>query len=102
MTLLAAPILVRYAVPEDKYVGRNVLAGSVVRLSEKGAEIRSFVSVPLLSNPKIWMPELEAGAGPGELYAKVVEESPTSGAGFIVRFTAMAPEMMQYVRGRLA
>ena len=102
MTLLAAPIPVRYAVLEDKYVGRNVLDGSVVRLSEKGAEIRSSAPVPLFGNLKIWMPEIEAGAGPSELYAKVVEESPTSGAGFIVRFTAMAPEMVQYVRGRLA
>ena len=102
MTLLVAPILVRYAVLEDKYVGRHVLDGSVVRLSEKGAEIRSSAPVPLLGNLKIWMPESEAGAGPGEIYAKVVEESPTSGSGFIVRFTAMAPEMVQYVRSRLA
>jgi hypothetical protein len=29
----------RYAVLEDKYAGRNVLDGSVERLSEKGAEI---------------------------------------------------------------
>ena len=101
MTRLAAPLPVRYAVLEDKYVGRNVLDGSVVRLSEKGAEIRVSAPVPLLGNLKIWIPELEAGAGPGELYAKVVEASPTSGSGFIVRFTAMAPEMVQYIRGRL-
>jgi adenylate cyclase len=102
MTLLAAPIPVRYAVLEDKYVGRHVLDGSVVRLSEKGAEIRSSAPVPLLGNLKIWIPEIEAGAGPGEIYAKVVEESLTSGSGFIVRFTAMAPEMAQYVRDQLA
>ena len=102
MTLLVAPIPVRYAVLEDKYVGRQVLDGSVVRLSEKGAEIRPAAPVPLLSNLKIWMPEVAAGTGPGELYAKVVEASPTSGSGFIVRFTALAPEMTQYVRSRLA
>jgi adenylate cyclase len=96
-TLLVAPIPVRYAVLEDKYVGRNVLDGSVVRLSETGAEIQSSAPVPLLCNLKIWIPEIEAGAGPGEIYAKVVEESPTSEAGFIVRFTAMAPEITQYI-----
>jgi hypothetical protein len=48
------------------------------------------------------MPEIEVGAGPGELYAKVVEAAPTSGSGFIVRFTAMAPEMTQYLRSWLA
>ena len=68
MTLLAAPIPVRYAVLEDKYVGRQVLDGSIVRLSETGAESRSAAPVPLLGNLKIWMPESEAGAGPGELY----------------------------------
>jgi adenylate cyclase len=102
MTLLTTPIPIRYAVLEDKYVGPQVLDGSVVRLSEKGAEIRSSAPVPLLGNLKIWMPEIEVGAGPGELYAKVVEASPTSGSVFIVRFTAMAPEMTQYIRSRLA
>jgi PAS domain S-box-containing protein len=102
MTLLAAPIPVRYAVLEGKYVGRDVLEGNVVCLSEKGAEIRSSALVPLLGNLKIWMPAIEAGESLGEIYAKVVEESLTSGSGFIVRFTAMAPEMMQYIRSQSA
>jgi adenylate cyclase len=102
MTPLAAPLPVRYAVLEGKYVGRDVLDGSIVRLSEKGAEIQSSAPVPLLGNLKIWMPEVEVGTGPGELYAKVVEEAPASGSGFIVRFTAMTPEMTQYLRSWLA
>jgi hypothetical protein len=41
------------------------------------------------------------GDGPGELYAKVVDEPLEDGAGFVVRFTAMAPELARYVHGRL-
>jgi hypothetical protein len=78
-----------------------VLDGSVVRLSEKGAEIQSVVPPSLLSNLKIWISEIEEDAGPGELYAKVVEASPTSSSGFVVRFTAMAPETTRYLRSRL-
>src|SRR5262249_61421794 len=39
MIPLEVPIAVRYAVLEGKHVGRDVLDGSIVRLSEKGAEI---------------------------------------------------------------
>jgi hypothetical protein len=63
---------------------------------------RSTVVPPaLLSNLKIWISEIEEDAGPGELYAKVVEASPTSSSGFVVRFTAMAPETTRYLRSRL-
>ena len=101
MILLAAPIPVRYAVLADKHVGRNVVDGSVVRLSEKNAEIRSSAPVPLLSNVKIWIPEIEASASPGELYAKVVEAAATDRSGFIVRFTAIAPDITKYLQHRL-
>ena len=100
MTLLAAPLPVRYAVLDDKDVGRHVLEGCVVRLAETGAEIQSSVPVPLLSTLKLWMPAIAVGAGPSELAATVVDASPTSGSGVIVRFTALAPAMVQDIRGR--
>jgi PAS domain S-box-containing protein len=109
MILLAAPIPIRYAVLEGKHVGRAVHDGSIVRLSEKGAEIHApkgaeidaSAPPPPYSNVKIWIPEVEVGDGPGELYAKVVDEPLEDGAGFVVRFTAMAPELARYVHGRL-
>jgi adenylate cyclase len=100
MVDLAKEIPIRYAVLEEKHVGRNMVDASFVRLSVKGAEVRSAVSVPLLSNLKIWMPEIEAGAPPLELYAKVVEEVRVAGAGFTVRFTSMTPEVREYL-GRM-
>ncbi len=79
-------------------MGRSMLDASFVRLSVKGAEVRSPVLVPPLSNLKIWIPEIEAGALPAELYAKVVEGTPVVGTGFTVRFTSMAPEVVEHLR----
>ena len=98
MVGLAREIPIRYAVLEEKHVGRTMLDASFVRLSVKGAEVRSAVLVPLLSNLKIWIPEIEAGAPPVELYAKVVEGTPVAGTGFTVRFTSMAPEVAERLR----
>jgi len=50
---------------------------------------------------KIWIPEIEASASPGELYAKVVEAAATDRSGFIVRFTAIAPDITKYLQHRL-
>jgi adenylate cyclase len=98
MVGLVKEIPIRYAVLEEKHVGRSMLDASFVRLSVKGAEVQSAVLVPLLSNLKIWIPEIEAGAPPVELYAKVVEGTPVAGTGFIVRFTSMAPEVAEHLR----
>jgi adenylate cyclase len=94
---LAEAIPIRYAVLEDKHVGQSVLDASFVRLSVKGAAVRSAVPVPPLSNVKIWIAGLEAGAPAHELYAKVVEGG---GTEFTVRFTSLAPEVGAYL-GRM-
>jgi len=101
MVALAAEIPIRYAVLEEKHVGRSVMDARIMRLSLKGAEVRSSAAVPPLSNVKIWMPGPEAGAEPSELYAKVVDGIPAGGTGFVVRFTAMAPEVTELLRRRL-
>jgi PAS domain S-box-containing protein len=98
MVGLAKEIPIRYTVLEEKHVGRTILDASFVRLSVKGAEVRSGVLVPPLSNLKIWIPEIEAGAPPVELYAKVVEGIPVIGTGFTVRFTSIAPEVVEHLR----
>jgi adenylate cyclase len=98
MVALASEIPIRYAVLEEKHVGRSMLDASFVRLSVKAAEVRSAVLVPPLSNLKIWIPEIEVGAPPFELYAKVLEGTPVVGTGFTVRFTSMAPEVAEHLR----
>jgi hypothetical protein len=44
MVGLAKDIPIHYAVLEEKHVGRSMLDGSFVRLSVKGAEVRSRAS----------------------------------------------------------
>jgi PAS domain S-box-containing protein len=101
MVALPAEIPIRYAVLEEKHVGRSVMEASIVRLSLKGAEVRSEAAVPPLSNLKIWIPDADAGTDAAELYAKVVEGTPGGAPGFVVRFTAMAPEVTELLRRRL-
>ncbi len=95
---LLREIPIRYAVLEEKHVGRSVIDASFVRLSVKGAEVRSSTPVPSLRNVKIWIPEIEAGSSPVELYAKVVEGTPVGETGFTVRFTSMTPEVAEHLR----
>jgi PAS domain S-box-containing protein len=94
MIVLAAALPIRFAVLEEKHVGQSTLEASITRLSVKGADIRSDSAVPPLSNLKIWIPRIVGEAGePAEIYAKVVAGTPEAGAGFAVRFTAMAPDV---------
>jgi hypothetical protein len=73
-----------------------------VRLSAKGAEVRADAAPPPpLSNLKIWITGLTVGAEGAELYAKVVEGAPAVGAGFVVRFTSVAPEVTAELRKRV-
>jgi len=98
LVALAKEIPIRYAVLEEKHVGRSTRDASFVRLSVKGAEVRSAVPVPSLSNLKIWIPDIEVGAAPVELYAKVVEGTPVVAIGFTVRFTSLAPDVAEHLR----
>jgi len=98
LVALAKEIPIRYAVLEEKHVGRSTRDASFVRLSVKGAEVRSAVPVPSLSNLKIWIPDIEVGAAPVELYAKVVEGTPVVATGFTVRFTSLAPDVAEHLR----
>jgi PAS domain S-box-containing protein len=103
LTLLAAEIPVRYAVLEGKVVGSDVFEGGFVALSPRCGEIRSTAPVPAMSNVKIWVTEHELAEGgePAEIYAKVLETPATSGPGFVIRFTTMAPDLAERLHRRL-
>jgi hypothetical protein len=99
MTALATPIPVRYALLEGKHVGGEALHGQLVRLSEKGAELRPAAPLPLLGNLKMWIDDVRGDLAAGELYAKVVEQS-RGGPAVILRFTSMTPEVRSHLAGR--
>jgi adenylate cyclase len=84
---------ITFALLEGKHIGESRLEGNLVQLSQRGAEVRSPVSMPPLSNLKVqlaaeWQPE----GSDGEFYAKVTHGSNGS-ANFYIRFTSMSPEI---------
>ena len=89
---LETPIALRYTVLEEKHVGRTVFTGHAVRLSTTGMEIRTAHALPALSNVKMWLMDSNGEALPGALYGKVSGPPPGPAAGFVVRFTSVAPE----------
>lgn len=92
-------IPVRFAVLEEKHVGRSVFPGRLLRLSRRGAEIAAAQAVEPLSNVKIWLLDERGADRAGELYAKVVGDI---AGGFRVRFTSVAPEVSAEIEERLA
>ncbi len=65
----------------------------------QGAEVRSAIPVPPLSNVKLWI--LDPEAAPGELYAKVVERAAVED-GFTIRFTSVGAHVARYLERRTA
>jgi PAS domain S-box-containing protein len=100
MIALAEAIPIRFAVLQDKHVGQRVLAAGLTRMSATGAEIRTETAVPPLSNVKIWVPDIDAGGEPAEIYAKVVRGEPADGPGFVVRFTAVTFQVVEELQRR--
>jgi PAS domain S-box-containing protein len=100
MVALAETVPIRFAVLQDKHVGQSVLAAGLTRLSATGAEIRAETTVAPLSNVKIWIADVGDGGEPVEIYAKVVQGQPMEGLGFVVRFTAVTPEVVAALQRR--
>jgi PAS domain S-box-containing protein len=101
LTALTAAIPVRFAVLEEKHVGRTVLEGRIVRLSRRGAEIATPTPAEPLSNVKVWLLDAGGEPRPGDLYAKVVDGNAGSG-GFRVRFTSVTPELSAEIEAALS
>ncbi len=93
MLALKEPIPVKYNLLEGKHIVGEAIAGSVVSLSEIGAEICSAEKIAPLSNIKIlMMPKDEINLSP-ELYAKVTAKVAETENGFFIRFTAVPPDV---------
>ena len=99
---LTAEIEIRYTVLEEKFAGRTVLEGHLVKLSTREAEVFSEHPVPPLSNLKIQVIDTEGRVVPGDLYGKVVGQPEDDHTRFYLRFTSMPSEIATFVRGLLA
>jgi class 3 adenylate cyclase len=99
---LPEAIPLRYTLLEGAHLGGTVFVGSAVKLSDKGAEVRSRHPVALWNNLKIQLTDSNGTTLPGELYGKVVGKLAGGSPGFALRFTSIPPEIAAFLQRRLA
>jgi adenylate cyclase len=95
---LPQEIPLRYSVLAGKHASGLVFTGSIVKLSEKAAEIRSDHPVAPLSDLKMQLIERDDREIPGDLYGKVMGDSTECGTGFIVHFTSIPPQLVLFLQ----
>ena len=93
---LARKIPIRYTVLEGKHVGRERLQGLVVRLSKKSAEIALDKPVNLLTNLKMNLGDVDDEFPANDFYGKVIKRLGKRGHTYMIRFTAIPPEVVAY------
>jgi len=93
---LARQIPLRYTVLDGKHVGQQGLAGSIIRLSKKSAEIELEQAVDNLTNLKMNLRDVETDLTTRDFYGKVIQSSAKSQTTHILRFTALPPEVGTY------
>jgi adenylate cyclase len=99
---LREEISLRCTVLAGKHPSGVVFTGSVVRLSAKGAEVRSDQSVAPLSDLKLQFIGRNGQEIPGDLYGKVVGYPTDRDTGFAVHFTSIPPQLMMFLQQRMA
>ena len=101
MVTLMRPVPLQYKVLEGKSVGRKVLQGSIIRLSEKSALIALDESLGLLANLKMNLGDLPEEITAKDFYGKIVEGTEEDGNTQVVRFTSVPPEVNAYFQALL-
>ncbi len=95
---LTEEILIQYTILEGKHVGKNLFSGTLIKLSAKGALVKSASqdtdSIPsVLTNIKLNLcPATNSGELAEDIYAKVLDK-PTESGSFYIQFTAKPPEV---------
>jgi len=95
---LPQPLMIRFTVLEEKFVGRTVHEGRLVALSDSEAGVDFQQALSPLSNLKIELAAV-AGTNPGgEIYAKVIGAVAGASAQTRIRFTSVSPELKVWVQ----
>jgi adenylate cyclase len=88
---------VRFFVVEGKHIGETEHRGSLLRLSQLGAEVDAPGEIAALTNLKLHVTGKHGTELDGELYAKVVVPHEACQATFTIRFTSRSPEVASYL-----
>lgn len=102
LVLLPAALPIRYSVVEGKQLHDTALAGSLVKVSSRGGEIRSAHVMTPLSDIKIQLTDGHGHDVPGSLYGKVLTYRNSPCTSFRVRFTSVAPEAAPFLQRLIA
>ena len=90
---LAEAIPIQYAILDGKHVSAVMLKGNLVKISAKGAEVRSPSSVVALSNIKFnLLTQNTPDSASEDIYAKVIEKK-TDNGNFCIHFTSIPPNI---------
>jgi adenylate cyclase len=90
---LPASIPIQYAILDGKDVSTVMTKGSLVKLSSKGAEVNSQVSIAPLSNIKLnLLASDNFNSDSEDIYAKVIGKQTDKG-NFCIHFTSIPPEL---------
>ncbi len=96
LVTLTRQIPVNCMVLEGKTDAERGLAGSVIRLSKKGAEILSDAPLEVLTNLKMNLRDVDANLAVKHFYGKVIEGAAKNEKIHLVRFTSVPPEIDAY------
>jgi class 3 adenylate cyclase len=96
LVTLGRQIPLQYTVLEGKDVGKKGLEGSVVRLSNKCAEIILDRPLEMLTNLKMNLGDVDEKLSARDFYGKVIERSGKKEPTQLVRFTSVPPEVDAY------
>ena len=94
---LVRPIPLLCHVIGGKHVNQAGFSSSVIRLSDKGAELKLNHSVDILTNLKMNLKDVPTDLARKDFYGKVISRSSEDDSKYIVRFTATAPEVIAYL-----
>ncbi len=101
LTPLAVALPIRYTVLEEKFAGRTVFAGRIMRLSSKDAMVSCQEPLSVMTNLKVQLIDPGSGEVFDHVYVKVMEQSQEDAQQFCLRFTSMPKEAAAFVHNVL-
>ena len=96
LATLTQKLPMRYSILKGKHIEGRGLEGFLVKLSKKGAEIVLNEPVEQYSNLKMNLNNVYEELSIKDFYGKVVDLPEKDGYRYLIRFTAVPPEVVSY------
>lgn len=96
LATLTKKLPMRYSILKGKHIEERGLEGFLVKLSKKGAEIVLNEPVKQYSNLKMNLNNVYEELSVKDFYGKVTDLPEKNGYNYLIRFTAVPPEVVSY------